>query len=111
MVNIHHAQPSNSLLGLSFWREEMRANKFIEYYGIDTAIAVNKNASFKDFYYSPLTMEYSRKIIDNNCVCLFELELVLSQRTDSSQAFKQRRLVIMALVLFWLAVVLIWRMM
>lgn len=89
----------------------MRANKFIEDYGIDTAIAVNKNASFKDFYYSPVTMEYSRKPIDVNSVCLFELELVLSQRTDSSQAFKQRRVVIIALVLFWLAVAIIWRMM
>lgn len=111
MGDIHRAQPSNSLFGLYFWREEMRATKFIEDYGIDTATAVNKNASFKDFYYSPITREYSRKPLDGNYVCLFELELALSQRTEPLESFKQRRLVIIALVVFWLVATIIWRMM
>lgn len=83
----------------------MKAQDFINTYGIEHARFVLSTSNLWDTYYSPNKKEWSTHQISDDCVCLTELEQILSFHKEETSPQHDRRVVFGLLAIFWLVII------
>lgn len=82
----------------------MKAQDFIDTYGIEHAQLILSTSHLWDMYYCPVKKEWSTHQISDDCVCLTELEKILSFHKEETSPQHDRRVVFGLLAIFWLVI-------
>lgn len=83
----------------------MKAQDFINKYGIERAKLVLSNSHLWDKYYCPIKKEWYTHRISDDCVCLTELEKIMSYGKNETSPQHDRRVVFGLLAIFWLVII------